>query len=131
VVDRLDAAMLARLREHLAMEAQARAQHDKRAIVRLSGEFHWLLAELAGNTALLRSMRELTTMTCLIIFLYDAQTATSCRADEHEDIVAAVAARNAAKAQSLMLQHLDHIEKSLKLESSQAEADLEAIFQDS
>lgn len=130
LIERLDANMLARLREHLALEAQARARSDQRAIVRLSGEFHWLLAELAGNTALLRSMRELTSMTCLIIFLYDAQTANSCRADEHEEIVAAIAARHVARAQALMLHHLDHIEQSLKLESPQAEADLEAIFRD-
>ena len=31
-------------------------------------------------------MRELSTLTCLIISLYDAPTATSCRADEHEEI---------------------------------------------
>ena len=45
--------------------------------MRLSGEFHVLLAELAGNSALARSMRELSTLTCLIISLYDAPTATS------------------------------------------------------
>ena len=42
--------------------------------IRLSGEFHALLAELAGNSALARSMRELSVLTCLIIFLYDAPT---------------------------------------------------------
>ncbi len=129
LVARLDAGMLARLREHQRKEAEARRMDDKRAIVRLSGEFHLLLAELAGNTALLRSMRELATITCLIIFLYDAPTATSCRADDHADIVAAIAAKDAAKATALMLHHLDHIAQSLRLEGSPTEADLEAIFQ--
>ena len=44
-------------------------------MIRLSGEFHTLAAELAGNSALARSMRELCMLTCLTIFLYDAPTA--------------------------------------------------------
>lgn len=129
LIARQEVDTLVRLREHLRKEADARRMDDKRAIVRLSGEFHLLLAELAGNTALVRSMRELSTITCLIIFLYDAPTATSCRADDHADIVAAIAAKDVAKAQALMLHHLDHIEQSLKLEGSPIEADLETIFQ--
>ncbi|NML17323.1 GntR family transcriptional regulator [Azohydromonas caseinilytica] len=117
-----------RLRRHLDLEADARRREDKRAIVRLSGEFHVLLAELAGNSALLRSMRELSTLTCLIISLYDAPTATSCRADEHEEIVAAIKRGDVEAAQSLMLHHLDHIESSLDLEGGNSEADLESIF---
>ena len=38
--------------QHLELEADARRRDDKRAIVRLSGEFHTLLADLAGNSAL-------------------------------------------------------------------------------
>lgn len=124
----LDDVKLLKLRRHLDKEAEARAQDDKRAIVRLSGEFHVLLAELAGNSSLLRTMRELSTLTCLIISLYDAPTATSCRADEHEEIVAAVKRGDAKKADSLMLHHLDHIQKSLKLDAASGEADLESIF---
>lgn len=130
LIDRLDANALTKLREHQRKEAEARRIDDKRAIVRLSGEFHLLLAELAGNTALVRSMRELSTITCLIIFLYDAPTAISCRADDHAGIVAAIAAKDAAKAEALMLHHLDDIERSLKLEGSATEADLESIFEE-
>jgi len=124
----LDDVKQQRLHRHLELEADARQRDDKRAIVRLSGEFHVLLAELAGNSALTRAMRELSALTCLIISLYDAPTATSCRADEHEEIVAAVKRGDAGKAESLMLQHLDHIEKSLKLDVEVMEADLESIL---
>ncbi|MEO8741529.1 MAG: GntR family transcriptional regulator [Casimicrobiaceae bacterium] len=130
LVKRVDADALRRLREHQRKEAEARRLDDKRAIVRLSGEFHLLLAELAGNTVLVRSLRELSTITCLIIFLYDAPTATSCRADDHANIVAAIAAGDTAKAEALMLHHLDDIQQSLNLESTLIDADLEAIFQD-
>lgn len=124
----LDEDKLQRLQDHLRRETEARQQQDARAIVRLSGEFHVLLAELAGNTALTKVMRELSTLTCLIISLYNAPTATSCRADEHEQIVAAIRRGDAAKAEQLMLQHLDHIQHSLKLDQVAEEADLERIF---
>jgi DNA-binding GntR family transcriptional regulator len=119
---------VARLRQHQELEMDARRRDDKRAVVRLSGEFHQLLATLAGNTALARSLRELSTLTCLIIFLYDAPTANSCRADEHSSIIEAIAKRDAARAEKLMLEHLDHIEKSLTLHTATMEVDLEAVF---
>ena len=121
---------VARLRQHLELELDARRRDDQRAVVRLSGEFHVLLAELAGNTALSRSMRELATLTCLIIYLYDAPTSTSCRADEHAELTDAIARRDIARAQKLMVAHLNHIEKSLTLDSAAAEVDLEAVFRD-
>lgn len=119
---------VARLRQHQELEMDARRRDDQRAVVRLSGEFHQLLATLAGNTALARSLRELSTLTCLIIILYDAPTANSCRADEHSDIIEAIARRDASRAEKLMLGHLDHIEKSLTLHSAAVEVDLEAVF---
>ena len=128
LVAQLTPERVARLRQHQELEVDARRRDDKRAIVRLSGEFHTLLAELAGNSALARSMRELSTLTCLIIFLYDAPTATSCRADEHSEIIEAIARRDVARAERLMLEHLTHIEGSLKLDLNADEVDLEAVF---
>jgi len=117
-----------RLRRHIELETEARGREDKAAIVRLSGQFHVLLAELAGNSALTRAMRELSALTCLIISLYDAPTATSCRADEHEEIVAAIRRGDARTAERVMRQHLDHIEQSLKFDAYAEEADLESIL---
>lgn len=119
-----------RLREHLALEEDARQRDDTRAIVRLSGQFHALLAELAGNSAYSRMMRELSTRTCLAIILYDAPTSTSCRADEHALIVDAIEARDGKRAQALMLEHLDHIESGMKLDAGSGDVDLAAIFRD-
>ncbi len=128
LVETLSPEKLARLREHQARELDARRRDDKRAVIRLSGEFHSLAAELAGNTALARSMRELSVLTCLMIFLYDAPTSVSCRADEHSKIIEAIAKRDAARAQKLMLEHLAHIEGSMKLDGASEEVDLAAIF---
>ncbi|MDM0073909.1 GntR family transcriptional regulator [Variovorax sp. J2P1-59] len=130
LVGTIDDFKMQRLRRHLELEADARQRNDARAVVRLSGEFHLLLAELAGNSALARTMRELSTLTCLIISLYDAPTATSCRADEHEEIVDAIKRGDAKRAETLMLHHLDHIQESLKLDAGSDEADLESILGD-
>ncbi len=128
LIERLTPERTERLRQHQELEFDARRRNDQRAIVRLSGEFHMLLAELAGNSALTRTMRELSTLTCLIIVLYDAPTSSSCRADEHSQIIDAISHRDLTRAQTLMLEHLEHIEKSLKLEPGTEDADLEAIF---
>ena len=128
LIETLTPEKLARLRAHQELEIDARRRDDKRAVIRLSGEFHWLAAELAGNMALARSMRELSVLTCLMIFLYDAPISTSCRADEHSQIIEAVARRDPARAERLMLDHLDHIERSMKLDAAAEEVDLEAVF---
>jgi DNA-binding GntR family transcriptional regulator len=128
LIETLTPEKLARLRQHQDLELDARRRDDKRAVIRLSGEFHSLAADLAGNSALARSMRELSVLTCLMIFLYDAPTSESCRADEHSQIIEAIAKRDSAKAERLMLEHLDHIESGMKLEATTEEVDLEAIF---
>jgi DNA-binding GntR family transcriptional regulator len=128
LIANLDSGKLQRLQAHLEQETQARERQDARAMVRLSGEFHVLLAELAGNTALTKTMRELSTLTCLIISLYSASTATSCRSDEHSEIVAAIARKDSVRATTIMRHHLDYILGSLHLEQSSENVDLESIF---
>lgn len=132
VVQRLIAtltpAKLAQLRRHVAAETAARLAGDQRAIIRLSGEFHVLLAELAGNSALVRTMRDLSAVTCLIISLYNAPTMHSCRSDEHAELIAAIAQHDVAKAQQLVLEHLAHIEQSLVLSPGEGGGDLESIL---
>ncbi len=120
---------VARLRRNVAMEADARARSDRHATIRLSGEFHVLLAELSGNAYVQRYMRELCALTCLVIALYDAPGMPSCPHHEHTDIVDAIEARDADRACGLMLEHLEHIERTLRLEMPADEAvDFEALF---
>jgi DNA-binding GntR family transcriptional regulator len=122
-------AALPRLREHVAAEARARGAADTRAIVRLSGEFHMLLAEAAGNSLLAKSMRELTSLTCLIIALYDRPSVPSCLGEEHGEIVDAIASGDARRARELMLHHLNHVESNLDLTVIDARpVELEAVL---
>jgi DNA-binding GntR family transcriptional regulator len=114
------AATLARLRRHVGAEAKARAAGDTRAIVRLSGEFHVLLADAAGNAVLTKTMRELASLTCLVIALYDRPTVPSCLGEEHGDILEAIAAGERARAAKLMVDHLNHVEQNLDLTAVEA-----------
>lgn len=118
-----------RLREHTAMEAAARRENDRAKIIRLSGEFHLLLADLSGNRVLTRVMRELCAQVCLIIALYDKPNTPACPHHEHDDIIDALEAGDAEAASRAMVHHLDHIEGTLNLDrEEEALVDLEAIF---
>ncbi|MGF7009154.1 GntR family transcriptional regulator [Aminobacter sp. BE322] len=117
------------LRAIARQEAQARKANDRRAIIRLSGEFHCKLAEIFGNQYLGRYMRELCSLTCLVIALYDAPGLPSCPHHEHDDIIDALEAGDGARAAKLMVEHLGHVESTLNLESPvEEEVDLEAVF---
>ncbi|WP_083686212.1 GntR family transcriptional regulator [Rhodoferax koreense] len=109
------ARQIATLRSHVAREARARAGSNPYALMPLTGEFHLLIAEIAGNGFLARTLRELESLTCLSIILYDAPGSESCPQDEHERLLAAIEARDTEGAAALMLHHLAHIERGLKL----------------
>jgi len=103
------------LRRHIRQEDDARTRGDRAAVIRLSGEFHIVLAEMAGNAILEKLIREMVSLTCLIITLYDRPGAPACPEDEHRVLVDAIEQRDATQAQSVMAEHLAHIEGSLDL----------------
>ena len=117
------------LRALVKREHQAHARGDRRQTVRLSGDFHVLLAELSGSSILARLMRELTPLTCLAILTFRAPTATACPNDEHELLIDAIEAGDALGAERLMIDHLKHIENALKLDAHQVqEVDLADVL---
>ena len=113
--DRVKRSDVAPLRQHVAAEARARAAGDTRSVVRLSGEFHILLAERTGNEVLVKTMRELASLTCLIIALYDKPAVPSCLGEEHGHIVDALSSGDGDRAERLMIEHLNHVEHNLDL----------------
>ena len=118
-----------RLRQHVAQESAARAANDKRAIIRLSGEFHQLIADIAGNRFLAKTMRELETLTCLVIILYDAPNVPACPYHEHSDLVDVIEAHDEQRAADHMVEHLRHVEASLDFQRrGDGEIDFDAVF---
>lgn len=120
-----------RLREHVQKESDARSANDKRAVIRLSGEFHQVIAEIAGNRFLAKTMRELEALTCLVIILYDAPNMPACPYHEHSDLVDLIEARDEERAAAFMVEHLRHVEASLNFDGrSDGEIDFDSIFGD-
>lgn len=129
LIRQISPSALAQLRAHVRAEEDARAARDRRAIIRLSGEFHVLLAELSGNSMAAKLMRELASLTCLIIFLYDAPSVPACRNQEHAEILDAIAAGDECTAVHLMAEHLGHVESCLDLSrGTLGNLDLEAAL---
>jgi len=125
----VDAAGLRRLRKHLEAENAARRSGDRATLVRLTGEFHLLLAEVIGNQVLVRLMTELGALTCLAILLYARDDESACPPNEHEQIVTAIGQGDAKAAAAIMLKHLRHVEADLDLaEPEPRDTDLAAAL---
>jgi DNA-binding GntR family transcriptional regulator len=107
------------LRMLVKREQQAHDNDDRRAAVRLSGEFHVQLAHLSGSSIMARMMRELTPLTCLAILTFEAPTVAACPNDEHSRLVDAIEAGQKKVAVALMTDHLHHIEKSLNFHAEE------------
>jgi DNA-binding GntR family transcriptional regulator len=117
------------LRAMVEREEEARESGDRRTAVRLSGEFHILLADLSGSRISERIMRELTPLTCLAILTFEAPTMAACPNDEHARLVDAIEAGDTRRAEALATEHLHHIERALNLDGVDEEVDLaDALF---
>lgn len=118
------------LRRLVKREQEAHAHGDRRIAVRLSGEFHVLLAELSGSSIYHRMMRELTPLTCLAILSFEAPTTAACPNDEHARLIDAIEANKVSAAAALMVEHLHHIERALNLNrpDDEVEVNLEAVL---
>jgi len=108
-------ASLGRIRAALQAEEQARHSGDRAAWIRLGGEFHLLLAELAGNAVMQRFMVELVSRSSLIIALYENPGVPMCGNDEHERLLAMIEQGDTAGATALIDHHLVEIEGRLHL----------------
>jgi DNA-binding GntR family transcriptional regulator len=120
---------IAVLRGHLDSEARARAANDRAALARLTGDFHVRLAETTGNRIFTENLRRLVALTGLIIAQYDASASSACPEHEHQEIVKAIEAGDAKRAERLMLQHLVHVEQGIRPpEPGRNEVSFERIF---
>ncbi|HTV51903.1 MAG TPA: GntR family transcriptional regulator [Steroidobacteraceae bacterium] len=117
-----------RLWEHVGREDEAWRRSDRRASLKLSGEFHLLLAEAAGNGILLELLRDLVSRSSLIIAVYQAPGASPCPPDAHRELTAMLERRDRS-AIKLMIQHLDQVLAELALEERSAGGiDLKSVF---
>ncbi len=120
----LSAKQIAELRAYVAEESRAYQKGDRKTGQRHSIRFHKVLAELAGNRTLDRFMEHLICRTPLLALARTGRIAY-CGADEHRQVVEALARRDAAAAVRCMTAHLTNVENELLAEpEAQAPASL-------
>ncbi|HKI14079.1 MAG TPA: GntR family transcriptional regulator [Roseiarcus sp.] len=126
---RADPTALKELRANVVAGATAEARRDLPQSIRLTGEFHIRLAEVAGNSVLAKFLEELVARTSLIIGLYGSRSVRSCAEAEHAALIEAVAERDGARAAELMDGHLRHIERALDIRDiAERRVDIRHVF---
>lgn len=102
---RLEPAHFAKLRAHVASEEEAKRRAEPESI-RLSGEFHLLLAEFTGNELLIRFISEVVSRGSLILALYGRPHSSECAVNEHLMLIDALERGETAAAIRIMDEHL-------------------------
>jgi DNA-binding GntR family transcriptional regulator len=123
----VDADMLKSMsrREHKCIDEQ-----DMSGAIRLSGDFHLKLAEIAGNRPLRELLRQLVAQTSLAIALYVPAGQGMCDDDDHDRLIAAIENGNADLSRTIMREHLSVCERRLMLETPETKSDLRTVFAD-
>ena len=117
------------LRSLVQEEDAAYQRGEVRAGLKLSIEFHRVLARMGGNTVLADFLEQLVARTPLVLLAYRGPIQhAACANDEHAEIVAALTAGEPERAVKLMRTHLDSLAGQLQLEDEDPAADLAAIF---
>ena len=107
---------LAQLRAHLRDERTAVDRGDVSGRTRLLADFHVVLARLMGNEVLAELIADLLSRSQLISLMYQSGHSAEESRHDHVEIVEALARRDARAAGRLMKQHIDSVERNLRLD---------------
>jgi len=117
---------IAELRGHLRDEEAAVRRTDVSGRTRLLADFHVVLAGMLGNQVLAEMLAELVSRSSLIALMYQSAQSAEHSFDEHVAIVDALERRDVRAAGKLMEDHLQHVERNLRLDPRVD--DLEAVL---
>jgi len=109
-------AQIKALKDHVAEEKAAVSRGDVPGRTDLLGDFHVRIAELMGNDVLAQILSELISRCALITLMYQSSNAAEHSAEEHAEILKAIAAKDEDLAVKLMDEHLRHVEEGLALD---------------
>lgn len=112
-------------REHECIDAA-----DMSGAIRLSGDFHLKLAEIAGNRPLRELLRQLVAQTSLAIALYVPAGQGMCDDDDHDRLIDAIESGNTDLSRTIMREHLSACERRLTLDTPEMQSDLRTVFAD-
>lgn len=117
-----------KLRKNVEQEQMVLNRGDRAKWIRLSGDFHLLLAEIAGNKTMAGFLKELVSRTSLVILEYQKAAQPACDCVDHLQIISALEQGDADKSAKLMGEHLRSLKSQLDLREEDATPDLYAIF---
>ncbi len=129
-VERATAKDIAALRKHIVQQQRASADGNVHSRNHLLGDFHTVIARLAGNAVLAEIVEELVARTSLITLFYQNTRGAAESLEEHLTLMAAIEKRDVKLAVRLMHEHLTDVEQSLVLEDEKTPPamDLEAAL---
>ncbi|WP_244815628.1 GntR family transcriptional regulator [Caballeronia sp. Lep1P3] len=117
------------LRGHIRSEKRALKAGDAEECVRLAGQFHVLLARLAGAPEIDTFLARLVAKTELYKALFDPSKVSNCASDEHAGLVDALEAGDLDAALAACAAHLTEIEaRVIAQASARREGDLSTLF---
>ncbi len=117
VIEQRNEADIAKLNAHMELEEQAFVANDRYELIRLSAEFHLLIASFQDNYLLTGFMKTLVTESSLITGMYGQHSFSNCPPSEHCLLVDAIKNQDQQLALDLMLAHLNHIEADLAIKA--------------
>lgn len=104
-----------KLETHIAREQAAREKAAWTKVIALSGEFHTLIAEIAGNAMLKRYLNDLVARESLIIQMFGTREQEVCTQNEHADILEALKSGDADLIARRIEAHIDGIAAGVDL----------------
>ena len=122
-------AQIRQLNSLIRREDQAYRRGEIRSALKLSVDFHRVLASMAGNSVLAELLDQLVSRTPLVVLAYrDPAQTNACANRDHVELVEAMASHDVDRAVLAMKCHLCNLEGQLNLREDEPVNELAAIF---
>ena len=129
--EKITAAELEQLREHLALERQIASSGLRPNFILTSTQFHLLLAKFLNNAVVTAQLELLLAKSALFSTFHDPKNVSICSCYEHEQITEALEKRDIHAVYRATVAHLSLIETRLQMNKREpAKVDVSKIFQD-
>lgn len=129
--EKITAAELEQLGEHLALERQIASSGLRPNFILTSSQFHLMLAKFLNNALVTAQLELLLAKSALFSTFHDPKNVSVCSCYEHQQIAEALEKRDMHAAYRATVSHLSLIETRLQMDKRALEkVDVPKIFQD-